>query len=63
MSEKTTPCTEGGEHCFCVQRKSALTGTRTCCWCDDSTGVRHHIIPVPGHGPHRTKLLRERKRG
>lgn len=42
------PCTEGGDHCFCVPPNH-------CCWCDMPRGTQR----VPGHGPYRTELVRE----
>ncbi len=57
------PCTEGdlppGEHCFCVHVYARRDGKSyySCCECDElklGQGER-----VPGHGPHRTELVRE----
>ena len=53
------PCTEDGEHCFCVD--FGAKKAKSCCWCDGIDGVvqRNSHQRVPGHGPYRTELIRE----
>ncbi len=56
------PCTQGGEHCFCVDGKydphegDNLGGL--CCWCEQREFVTLLKERVSGHGPHRTKLVK-----
>lgn len=57
------PCTEGGDHCFCVLRITRPMIDRggawhQCCWC--GAGKTEPRIPtgrqsVPGHGKYRTE--------
>ena len=55
------PCTEGGEHCFCVEIEDMLNQVAVslviCCWCEKPKACKRQR--VPGHGPHRTELVRE----
>lgn len=64
MSEPSPskPCTEGGEHCFCVEPYTYVHGMDIneafCCWCKEPKRITKSSQPVPGHGPYRTELVR-----
>lgn len=56
------PCNEAdsGDHCFCVRVETVSgAGCLSCCWCQLREEVAHARQRVPGHGPHRTELVRE----
>lgn len=56
------PCTEGGDHCFCVpameQHLVLNHQDMLCCWCEKFSCVSFSSQRVPGHGPYRTRLVR-----
>ena len=57
------PCTEGGEHCFCIgsaiQAIVPYHRDVVCCWCGKGAREPYKKQRIPGHGPYRKELVRE----